>query len=96
MALSQAAQKAGADGFIACQLAIIANLIGRLIYLRFKMIPTRTDFTLFFVYNIPGRAVVNVLPETLARLAELPRIAGIKDATGNLERPWLERQLIKA
>ena len=47
------------------------------------------------LYNIPGRAVVNVQPETVAKLAELPRIAGIKDATGDLARPWIERSLIK-
>lgn len=47
------------------------------------------------VYNIPPRAIVDVQPATLARLAELPRIAGVKDATGDLARPWTERQLIK-
>jgi hypothetical protein len=31
----------------------------------------------------------------MARLAELPRIIGVKDATGDLSRPWTERQLIK-
>ncbi|MFM2483091.1 4-hydroxy-tetrahydrodipicolinate synthase [Celerinatantimonas sp. YJH-8] len=47
------------------------------------------------LYNIPPRAVVNILPETMAQLAKLPRIAGVKDATGDLSRPWIERQLIK-
>lgn len=47
------------------------------------------------LYNIPPRAVVNILPETMAELAKLPRIAGVKDATGDLARPWIERQLIK-
>ncbi|MGL5607832.1 MAG: 4-hydroxy-tetrahydrodipicolinate synthase family protein, partial [Aeromonas veronii] len=46
------------------------------------------------VYNIPPRAIVDVQPAILARLAELPRIAGVKDATGDLARPWTERQLI--
>jgi 4-hydroxy-tetrahydrodipicolinate synthase len=46
------------------------------------------------VYNIPGRAIVDIEPETMARIAELPRIAGVKDATGDVGRPVLERALI--
>jgi len=39
-----------------------------------------------FVYNVPGRTSVNVLPETALRLAEVPGIAGIKEASGSLEQ----------
>ncbi|MFM2484605.1 4-hydroxy-tetrahydrodipicolinate synthase [Celerinatantimonas yamalensis] len=46
------------------------------------------------LYNIPPRAVVNIEPQTMAELAKLPRICGVKDATGDLARPWIERQLI--
>jgi 4-hydroxy-tetrahydrodipicolinate synthase len=46
------------------------------------------------VYNIPGRAIVDIEPETMARIAQMPRIAGVKDATGDVERPELERTLI--
>jgi len=46
------------------------------------------------VYNIPARVVVDIRPETLARIAELPRVAGVKDATGDLTRPIRERLLI--
>jgi len=38
--------------------------------------------------------VVDIKSDTLARLAELPRIVGVKDATGDLERPWVEHNLI--
>jgi 4-hydroxy-tetrahydrodipicolinate synthase len=38
------------------------------------------------VYNVPGRTSVNLLPETVARLAEFPNIVGLKDATGDLKQ----------
>jgi 4-hydroxy-tetrahydrodipicolinate synthase len=38
------------------------------------------------LYNVPGRTAVDMLPETVARLAEIPNIVGMKDATGNLQR----------
>jgi len=44
------------------------------------------------IYNIPPRTVVGLDIETLARLSELPRIAGVKDATGDLSRVPLQRR----
>ena len=86
------AQKAGADGLLH-----VAGYYNRPnqdgLYAHFKMVHDATDLPVF-IYNIPGRAVVNITPETVARMAQLPRIAGIKDATGDLARPWLERNLI--
>jgi len=38
------------------------------------------------IYNIPPRSVVDMLPETMGELAKLPRIIGVKDATGDLSR----------
>ena len=38
------------------------------------------------IYNIPGRSVVDMTPDTMGQLAKLPRIIGVKDATGDLAR----------
>ena len=38
------------------------------------------------LYNVPGRTACDMLPETVARLAEIPNIIGIKEATGNMDR----------
>ena len=90
---SQEAEKAGADGLLH-----VAGYYNRPnqdgLYAHFKMVHDNSNLPIF-VYNIPGRAVVNVLPQTLLKLSQLPRIAGIKDATGDLARPWVERSLIK-
>ena len=45
------------------------------------------------IYNIPGRSVVDMSPETMAELARLPRIIGVKDATGKIERVSQQRAL---
>ncbi|MBD1205378.1 MAG: 4-hydroxy-tetrahydrodipicolinate synthase [Rhodobacteraceae bacterium] len=43
------------------------------------------------IYNIPGRSVVDMSPETMGKLAQLPRIIGVKDATGKIERVSMQR-----
>ena len=43
------------------------------------------------IYNIPGRSVVDMSPETMGELAKLPRIIGVKDATGDLVRVCQQR-----
>ena len=43
------------------------------------------------IYNIPGRSVVDMSPDTMGQLAQLPRIVGVKDATGKIERVSQQR-----
>jgi 4-hydroxy-tetrahydrodipicolinate synthase len=61
------------------------------IYQHFKAIAEAVDLPMV-LYNVPGRTVADMLPETTLRLAQLPGIVGIKEATGNIERAC---QLIK-
>lgn len=53
--------------------------------LHFRAIAESVDLPLI-LYNVPGRTGVNLLPETVARLAEVPGIVGIKEASGNLDQ----------
>ncbi len=48
-----------------------------------------------YIYNIPGRSVINISDENLARIADLKNVVGIKDATGDLARVASLRLLIK-
>lgn len=62
------------------------------LFQHFKSIHDSCDLPIF-IYNIPGRSIVNMTVDTMARLSVLPRIIGIKDATGDLQRPLKVRQL---
>ena len=55
------------------------------LYLHYKAINDAVDFPVI-VYNVPGRTSVDIANDTLARLARLPNIVGVKDATGDLSR----------
>ncbi len=63
------------------------------LYQHFKAVAAATSLPIF-IYNIPGRSVVNMTDATLARLAEIKNIAGIKDATGDLARVATLRHLV--
>ena len=43
------------------------------------------------IYNIPGRSSIDMSPETMGHLAKLPRVIGVKDATGDLARVCAQR-----
>ena len=59
-------------------------------YRHFMAIADAVDIPIL-LYNIPGRAIVDIGVETMARLAKHPNIIGVKDATGNMARPSRER-----
>ena len=82
--LTRAAQQMGADAVLS--VAPYYNKPSQEgLFRHFKAIHDAVEIPIF-LYNIPGRSVVDMSDETIARLAELPRIVGIKDATGNLSR----------
>lgn len=55
------------------------------LYQHFKAIGEAVEIPIF-VYNIPGRSVVDISVETMARIAKLPNIVGVKESTGDLSR----------
>lgn len=64
------------------------------LFLHYSAIANAAKFPIY-IYNIPGRSVIDMSVETMARLAENPYIVGVKDATANLLRPIQERRAIK-
>jgi len=89
--LSKFAKKVGAD----CTLQVVPYYnkpTQEGIYRHFKAIAEAVDIPVV-LYNVPGRTVADMQPETTLRLAELPGIIGIKEATGNIDRAaWLIKQ----
>ena len=92
ISLTQHAQETGADGVLH-----VAGYYNRPnqegLYQHFKAVHDASDLPII-VYNIPPRAIVDILPETMARMANLPRIVGVKDATGDVARVSRERLLL--
>ena len=65
------------------------------LYQHFKAIAEAVDLPMV-LYNVPGRSVADLAHDTVLRLAQVPGIVGIKDATGNIERgQWLIRDVPK-
>src|SRR3954447_3362053 len=65
------------------------------LFLHFTAIADAVDLPLF-IYNIPGRSVVDMSVETMARLAKLANVVGVKDPTADIVRPLLTRAVCGA
>ena len=93
--LAKFAKKVGAD----CQLQVVPyynkpTQEGQ--YRHFRAIAETTPDLPVILYNVPGRSVADLQHDTVLRLAQVPGIVGIKEATGNIERAqWLIRDLPK-
>ena len=94
VALARFAKKVGAD----CQLQVVPyynkpTQEGQ--FQHFKAIAEADDLPVI-LYNVPGRSVADMAHDTVLRLAEVPGIVGIKEATGNIERAqWLIKEAPK-
>ena len=93
--LARFAKQVGAD----CQLQVVPyynkpTQEGQ--YQHFKAIAEAVGELPMYLYNVPGRSVADMLHDTVLRLAQVPGIVGIKEATGNIERAqWLIRDVPK-
>ena len=93
--LARFAKQVGAD----CQLQVVPyynkpTQQGQ--YLHFKAIAEAVGDLPTVLYNVPGRSVADMAHATVLRLAEVPGIVGIKEATGNIERAqWLIKEAPK-
>lgn len=86
------AKAAGADAaLVVCPYYNKPNQAG--LFAHFKAINDAVALPVF-LYNVPGRTVVDLMPQTVATLAALPNIIGIKDASDEMERVALHSHLI--
>ena len=93
--LAQFAKSVGAD----CQLQVVPYYnkpTQEGLYQHFKAIAESVPDLPVILYNVPGRSVADMQHDTVLRLAQVPGIVGIKEASGNIERAqWLIRDLPK-
>lgn len=92
IALTKAAENSGVDGIM-----LVAPYYNKPsqegLYEHFKAIALQTSLPVM-VYNVPGRTSVNILPETVARLAKIDNIVAIKEASGSLEQVSVLKTLV--
>ena len=92
IALAQYARQVGADSQL--QVVPYYNKPGQEgQYRHFQAIAEATGELPIVLYNVPGRSMADMQHDTVLRLAQVPGVVGIKEATGNLERAqWLVRE----
>ena len=90
--LTQHAQKAGADAALIV-LPYYNKPTQEGLYLHFKAVAEQSGIPIV-IYNVPGRTVSDISVETLARLAKVKGIIGIKDATANIARVSRQRHTL--
>ena len=89
ISLTRHAKDAGARRR-AARHALLQQADARGMYAHYKAVNDAVDIPQI-IYNIPGRSVVDMSVETMARLAKLPNVIGVKDATADLTRPTRTR-----
>ena len=92
--LTKHAKDAGADGAL-----VVTPYYNKPtqegMYLHYKAINDAVEIPII-IYNIPGRCIVDMSVDTMTRLAELPNIAGVKDATNDVARATLQKNAMGA
>lgn len=84
--LARAAKRAGADAHLSV-VPYYNKPTQEGLYRHFRAIAEAVDLPLI-LYNVPGRTVADLSNDTVVRLAEIPNIVGIKDATGSIDRAY--------
>ncbi|HVB96311.1 MAG TPA: 4-hydroxy-tetrahydrodipicolinate synthase [Chloroflexota bacterium] len=82
--LTKAAQKLGADAALLVT-PYYNKPTQQGLFLHFEAVAQATDLPIV-LYNVPGRTSVNMLPETVARLAKIPTIVAVKEASGSMDQ----------
>ena len=93
ISLTKFAKKAGADAALVV-MPYYNKPTQEGMYAHFKAINDAVDIPIF-IYNIPGRSVVDMSIDTMVKLAKLPNIIGVKDASNDLVRPTLLRNALE-